>query len=153
VKISCLFTGKTSDALIEAGVKVYLKRLMHYVSVEVTEIPASTGNSEAGARKEADAILKKITPRDFVVVLDEKGSSMSSTQLAGFVEKKMNMGVARLVFITGGAFGVDEKVAGRADLVLSFSKMTFTHQMIRLLLVEQLYRAMTIIRREKYHHE
>ncbi|MCX6291832.1 MAG: 23S rRNA (pseudouridine(1915)-N(3))-methyltransferase RlmH [Bacteroidetes bacterium] len=154
MKLNFLFVGKTSEKYIEEGNRVYLKRLNHYLPSDITVVPAAgvTGSREVFIKKESAVILKKITERDFVVLLDEKGKEFSSMQLSSFMNKAMVNGTSRIVFMVGGAFGVSEEVAKRANLVLSFSKFTMTHQMIRIFLLEQVYRAMTIIRNESYHH-
>ena len=103
--------------------------------------------------KEGKLILDKVAAKDWVVLLDEHGKEFTSEQLAELLNKRMSAGVTNMVLISGGAFGVSESVKSRADLVLSASRFTFTHQMIRLVMAEQLYRAMTILKNESYHHE
>jgi 23S rRNA (pseudouridine1915-N3)-methyltransferase len=153
MKVQCFFVGKTSVKYLEEGIQVYLKRLIHYLPVETIVIPSpNITNSSELVKKESDAILKKITEKDFVIVLDEKGKEHTSVQFADLMSKLMVRGLSKVVFIIGGAYGVSEEVRKRANLVLSFSKFTLTHQMIRLFLMEQLYRAMTIIRNEQYHN-
>jgi 23S rRNA (pseudouridine1915-N3)-methyltransferase len=154
MKFEFIFIGKTSDNNLEAGIENYLGKLQHYISSKVIVINSSR---EKDVRKmktqEGKEILKLISPRDFVILLDEKGTQFSSTGLAEKIQKEMNRSVPKIIFVIGGAFGVDAVVKERSDLILSFSKLTFTHRMIRLLLAEQVYRAMTILRGESYHHE
>jgi 23S rRNA (pseudouridine1915-N3)-methyltransferase len=154
MKLECLFVGKTSDKNLADLIDVYLKRLKHYVPVSITIIasPAATGNAEQVMKKESELMLKKINSKDFVILLDERGKEMSSVQFADFLNKSMINGIQKVVFIIGGAYGVPDNLVQRSNLVLSFSKFTLTHQMIRIFLIEQIYRAMTIIRNEPYHH-
>jgi len=153
MKVQCFFVGKTSMKYLEEGIQLYLKRLIHYLPVEVVIIPSPfSGSDKDLVKKESEAILKKIKATDFVILLDEKGNEYSSVQFANFVNSLMVRGLSKIVFVTGGAFGVSESVHQRANLTLSFSKFTLTHQMIRVFLLEQLYRAMTIIKNEQYHN-
>ena len=138
---------------LDEGSQVYLKRLIHYLPVETVIVPSpAVANSKELVKKESDAILKKINEKDFVILLDEKGKEYTSVQFADLMNSLMVRGLSKVVFIVGGAFGVSEDVRKRSNLILSFSKFTLTHQMIRLFLLEQLYRAMTIIRNEPYHN-
>jgi 23S rRNA (pseudouridine1915-N3)-methyltransferase len=114
---------------------------------------SSDKNKSKALREESSKILKSITSLDFVVVLDEKGKQFSSVELSKEIQKVLNRSYPRIIFITGSAYGIDSELAERANLILSFSRFTFTHQMIRLMLLEQVYRAMTILRGESYHHE
>jgi len=153
MKVDFLVVGKNSEKFAEEGMEMYLERLAHYLKATVTVVPsASSAERKKTLKNEGEAVLKKITSRDVVVLLDERGKEMTSLQLAGFLNQAMVNGTPRLVFVIGGAFGVDDDVFRRANHVLSFSRFTFTHQMIRVFLVEQVYRAMTIIRNESYHH-
>lgn len=154
MKVECLFVGKTTEKYIEEGMKIYLKRLQHYLPFSTTVIPSSviSTNKEAAIKKESETILNKISGKDYVVLLDERGKEMTSVQLSEFMNKSLTRVSSKLIFIVGGAYGVSQQIFDRANLVVSFSKFTLTHQMIRLFLVEQVYRAMTIIRNESYHH-
>ena len=157
MKITLLIVGKTEEAYLKEGIDKYLKRLKHYTKIEITEI-AELKNTKALTQeqqktKEAELILKKITPLDHVILLDEKGMELSSTQFAAWIDKKAIGSVANLVFIVGGPYGFDQSVYQRANDKLSLSRMTFSHQMVRLFFAEQLYRAFTIIKGEPYHHE
>ena len=156
MKITLLIVGKTEDAYLKEGIDKYLKRLTYYTKIEVVEI-AELKNTKALSQeqqkvKEAELILKRLSPLDHVILLDEKGIELSSTQFAAYIDKKALGSVANLVFIVGGPYGFDQTVYERADDKLSLSRMTFSHQMVRLFFAEQLYRAFTIIRGEPYHH-
>lgn len=153
MKLEFLFVGKTSEKYLEEGIQNYLKRIKHYIPVDIKVIANSAaGTKEIIIKKESEQIMKLTGPRDFIVLLDERGKEMGSIQLADFIDKSMVNGISKIIFIVGGAYGVSKNVSERANLTLSFSKFTLTHQMIRLFLLEQVYRAMTIIRKEPYHH-
>ena len=158
MRIQLLVIGKTAEGYLREGIAVYEKRLRRYpypFSLEVVPDVKFGGkmSEEVLKKHEAEALLGKINPEDTVILLDERGRQRSSPQLAEFIEEQVHRGTRRLVFVIGGAFGFGEAVYDRADGQLSLSKMTFTHQMIRLFIVEQLYRAMTILRNEGYHNE
>ena len=148
--------GKTTESWLQEGIDEYVKRLKHYVSlsVEVIPSPKNLPKQDIGKQKEieGDAILNRIAPSDEVYLLDERGTAYSSEGLAEFLQKRMSSGIKHLVMVVGGAYGFSEKVYQRANGQISFSQLTFSHQMIRLLLCEQVYRAFTIIRGESYHH-
>ncbi|HKR04293.1 MAG TPA: 23S rRNA (pseudouridine(1915)-N(3))-methyltransferase RlmH [Bacteroidia bacterium] len=155
--IKLFFIGKTAFSYINDGIIIFEKRLSHYAPFEIITIESSkksgTSKNELVQKQyEADLILKKIKPNDYLVLLDEKGKEYNSVQFSGALQKLMLSLQSNLIFIVGGAYGFDEKVYKRANMLLSLSKMTFSHQMIRLFFLEQLYRAMTIIRNEPYHH-
>ncbi len=156
MKITFLWVGKTADSWLHEGIDLYIKRLKHYVSlsVDIIPVPKNLPKQEIEKQKEleGEAILSRILPSDDVYLLDERGTTYSSEELAGFLQKKMSASVKHLVMIIGGPFGFSDKVYQRANGLLSFSKLTFSHQMIRLLVCEQVYRAFTIIRGESYHH-
>ena len=155
MKLEFFFVGKTSESFLKNGVDEYLKRLKHYIPVtEIMIEPSRFSKTDAkkSIAEESEKMLKKIKPADFIVVLDERGKSLASEELAVLLEKHQQSGTQKMIFITGGAYGFSDAVRQRANLLLSFSKFTFTHQMIRLLLAEQVYRAMTILKNEKYHH-
>lgn len=156
MKITLLIVGKTEDAYLKQGIDKYLKRLKHYTKIDIAEI-AELKNTKALTEeqqkaKEAELILKKLLPTDYVILLDEKGLELSSSQFAAYIDKKAIGSVTNLVFIVGGPYGFDQAVYQRAIDKLSLSRMTFSHQMVRLFFVEQLYRAFTIIKGEPYHH-
>lgn len=157
MKITLINTGKTEEKYIQDGLALYEKRLVHYCSFVNTfvNIGSMAGKLPVSQLKlkEAELILKKIKPEDFVVLLDENGIQMKSQEMAGWLSDQMNRGVRHLVFITGGAYGFHESMHHRANLKLALSKLTFPHQLVRLIFLEQLYRAFTIIRGEPYHNE
>ncbi|MCC6600216.1 MAG: 23S rRNA (pseudouridine(1915)-N(3))-methyltransferase RlmH [Crocinitomicaceae bacterium] len=155
MKITILCIGKTLSPFLKEGTGHYLKRLSYYAKTEYRELPDITSKGlspEQLKEKEGEVILKYLKPDDTLVLLDDKGKNLSSEELANWLQKKMNGSVRHLVLAVGGAFGFSPKVYERAEALLSFSKMTFSHEMIRLILVEQLYRAHTILKGEKYHH-
>lgn len=157
MKITLLTIGKTEDKYLSEGIQIYLKRLKHYVPFRILEVPElkNTKNlsREQQKIKEAELIFKNISNTDHVILLDEKGQELSSRQFSEFLNKKMVGGQQHLVFIVGGPYGFSELVYDRSNEKISLSKMTFSHQMIRLFFTEQLYRAYTILKGEPYHHE
>ena len=157
MRLTLLTTGKTAFQYIEEGIKVYEKRLLHYTSFSRVEIPELKGVSsltkEEIKEREGELILKHIKEQDLVVLLDERGRKFGSEAWAEHLRKKFLHSSKDMVFVIGGAYGFPEKVYARADEMLSLSDMTFSHQIIRLIFMEQLYRAFTIIRGEPYHHK
>jgi len=157
MKITFLTVGKTEDAYLKEGIDKYVKRLKHYTKLIIVEIDELKNTKaltpQQQKAKEAELILKKILPLDHVILLDEKGAELSSIQFAAYFEKKALGSANNLVFVVGGPYGFDPSVYERANEKLSLSSMTFSHQMIRLFFVEQLYRAFTIIKGEPYHHQ
>ena len=156
MKIILVFTGKTSDEYLKQGLKIYFDRLKHYLPVEIIELnppklPLSLDTKQM-RNKESDWILKNLPQTDMLVLLDETGKQLSSVELADFLQSRMNQGLKSLTFLIGGAYGVSEALWEKAGFILSLSALTFTHQMSRLILLEQLYRALTIIKREPYHN-
>lgn len=152
-----IVVGKTTNQHLSVLIDDYLQRTKHYVPLLLEVVP-DVKNSRATApsvlrEREGEQLLRRITEGDFVVLLDETGQEMRSTELAQMLGKKMQSGARRLVFIIGGAFGFAPALYQRADAKLSLSRLTFTHQMVRLFFVEQYYRAMTILRGESYHNE
>lgn len=156
MKITLLCIGKTDDLYLQTGIEKYLKRLGHYLDFKMLVLPdvkRSKGLSIAlQKRKEAELLMKQIAAGDFVLLLDEAGKSYTSVEFSTFLEKKMLNSTPQLTLIIGGPYGFDERLYQRADGKLSLSKMTFSHQMVRLFCIEQLYRAFTILRGEPYHH-
>lgn len=150
-------TGKTDEKFVMEGCELFAKRLMHYCSFDTVVIipPAGAGKlpPELQKQKEAELQLKKLKPEDYLVLLDERGRQLRSTELAEWLNDHMIRTTKRLVFITGGAFGFHETVYKRANDKLSLSLMTFPHQLVRLIFLEQLYRAFSIVRNEQYHNE
>jgi len=157
MRILLVQIDKTQDQYLEQGIDIYTKRLKNYVHFETNTIlvPRAVRQRSISEQKteEAKLILKHILADDQLVLLDEKGQDLSSVAFSKFIAQKQNASTKRLVFLIGGPFGFDEQIYKRANFQLSFSKMTFSHQMIRLFFVEQLYRAFTILKGEKYHHE
>ncbi len=157
MKIKLLAIGKTDDANLNALINTYQNRLKHYIKFELEIIPdiKNVKNLSQSQQKEKEGalILSKLAPTDQLVVLDEKGRDFRSIEFSNFLQKKMNSGIKQLVFVIGGPYGFSEAVYKKAQGKVSFSKMTFSHQMIRLFVVEQVYRAFTILKNEPYHHE
>jgi 23S rRNA (pseudouridine1915-N3)-methyltransferase len=157
MKISLLLTGKTDDANIQKAISEYEKRLKFYVPFETIVIPALKNIGALShaqiKEKEGIAISQHMDKADFTVLLDERGREFTSTEFAEFVQSKMNAGTRHLMFVVGGAFGFSESIYKKAHAKIALSKMTFPHQMVRLVFAEQLYRAMTILKNEKYHHD
>lgn len=157
MKILLLQIDKTQDSYIAEGIEIYTKRLKNYCSFEMVTInvPKAVRQRSYNEQKmeEAKLILAAISPEDQLVLLDEKGKEYSSVQFSNFIAQKQNTSVKRLVFLIGGPFGFSETVYNRANFKISLSQMTFSHQMVRLFFVEQLYRAYSILKGEKYHHE
>ena len=156
MKIQLLLTGKTKFPFIREGMEQFRRRMVHYADFQIKELPELKNSGSWPEKKvkkeEARNILKAIDSRDYVVLLDERGQAMSSKAFAGWIEKKQYGSFRALMFVVGGPFGFDEEVYRRSDLDLSLSKMTFSHQLVRLIFLEQIYRAFTIIRGEPYHH-
>lgn len=154
--IKLIVVGKTSSNYIIDGLNEYLKRLKRYIDFDLEVVPDLKNNKSktesAQKLEEGTLILQKIKESDFVVLLDERGKQFSSIEFSEFLQKKMLSGTKRLLFIVGGPYGFSEAVYVRANSLLSLSKMTFNHEMVRLFFVEQIYRAMTILRNEPYHH-
>jgi 23S rRNA (pseudouridine1915-N3)-methyltransferase len=157
MKITFITVGKTEDAYLKEGIEKYVKRLKHYTKLEMAEIPELKNTKalteEQQKVKEAELILKKITPLDHVILLDENGTEFNSVQFANYINKRSVTSSANLVFIVGGPYGFDQSVYQRANDKISLSRMTFSHQMVRLFFTEQLYRAFSIIKGEPYHHQ
>lgn len=157
MKVTLLTVGKTNDLSFKNAISEYQKRLKFYISFDIEEIPSlkNTKNltEDNQKEKEGELILKNSQAEDEVVLLDDKGSEFTSKQFASYIEKKSASGLKRLVFVVGGPYGFSQEVYQRANDKVSLSRMTFSHQMVRLVFTEQLYRAMTIIRGEPYHHE
>ena len=157
MKIELWYIGKTSFAYLKEGEELYEKRLKRYLPFQKTMIAdvKNAKNMDANLlkTKEGNAVLEKIKSDDYFILLDENGRHYSSVDFAEFLEKKMQDTHKRIIFLIGGAFGFSEAVYQRANLKISLSKMTFSHQMIRIFALEQIYRAMTILKNEPYHNE
>ena len=156
MKICLLVIGKTDEAYLQQGIEIFLKRIPHYISFELKVIPdlknSKNLSEEQQKEKEGELIVQQFTSFDEVFLLDHQGMDVSSEEFARFLEKKTISGIKRLVFVIGGPYGFSGTVYSRANGKLSLSRMTFSHQMVRLIFVEQLYRAMTILKGEPYHH-
>lgn len=157
MKITLLVVGKTEDKYLIEGIEKYLSRLKHYIGFTLLVIPElkNTKNltEQQQKSKEAELILKQISNPDVVILMDEKGKKYSSVQFSQYLNKQMIGSVQQLTFIIGGPYGFDESVYQRANGLISLSDMTFSHQMVRLFFVEQLYRAFSILKGEPYHHQ
>lgn len=151
MRITLLLVGKTQKGWILDGLDEYRNRLGHYINFEIKELPALKVKVDL-KQKEGEMILKSLRPDDRVILLDEHGDTFSSVQWARNIEGLMQSG-RNIVYVVGGAFGFSEDVYARADGMISLSRMTFSHQMVRVIFAEQLYRAFTIINGEPYHHE
>ena len=157
MKVKLVAIGKTDESYLINGMQEYGNRIRHYLPLEVVEIPGLKNASHLGKpewkAKEAAKILPLFSSQDIVILLDEKGKEMTSVEFSSFLNRNFSSGSKNLVFVIGGPFGFDESVRKKAQFELSLSKMTFSHQMVRLFFLEQLYRALTILRNEAYHHE
>jgi 23S rRNA (pseudouridine1915-N3)-methyltransferase len=157
VKLTLLCIGKLSADWLHNGAGDYAGRISHYLPLTIDELKevkagGKKADTEQIRQREGDHLLQKISPKAFVVALDEQGKSVGSEDLSRFIGKHMLDGTQDVTFLIGGAYGLSNKVKQRADMTLSLSAMTLTHQMARLLLLEQIYRAMTILRNEPYHN-
>jgi 23S rRNA (pseudouridine1915-N3)-methyltransferase len=157
MKITLLTVGKTDKDWVRQGLDIYVSRLKHYIPFSIVEIPelknVSALSKDQIKSKEGELILKNIRPTDDVILLDEKGKQYTSVELAKIIQDKISYAGKDIIFIIGGAYGFSDAVYQRANSKLSLSKMTFSHQMVRAIFAEQIYRAFTIMRGEPYHHE
>ncbi len=157
MKLQIIFTGRTTGTVYPALINEYVQRMTHYVPTQIEEIPdlKNTKNlsQEQQKEREADQVLERLQPGDVLVLLDERGREMTSREFSQWMEQKLQTVPKRLVLLIGGPYGFSERIYEAAQQKISLSKMTFSHQMVRLFLVEQLYRAFTIIRGEPYHHD
>lgn len=155
MKIKLISIGNTDELYIKEGVNKYITRLKHYIDFELINIPdvklGKKTNVVLQKELEGKEILKLVSKTDFVVLLDENGKEFSSVGFSEFTQKRMNAGMD-LVFVIGGPFGFSDKLYEKSNMKISLSQMTFSHQMVRLFFVEQLYRSLTILKGEKYHH-
>ena len=155
MNIEIWWIGKTNEKYIKQGIDIYYNRLKHYNKIKIEEFKDIKGvkKSEELKFKEAELILNRINNNDYLILCDEKGKEIDSVTFSANIQKWiMNSSYKRIIFLIAGAFGAAEKLKIRADYTLSLSKMTFSHQMIRIFLLEQLYRGFTILRNEKYHN-
>jgi len=157
MKIKLLAIGKTDDKNLHTLIETYQNRLKHYIGFELDIIPdiknVKNLSEQEQKEKEGELILKKLATTDVLILLDEKGTAYRSVDFSKFLQKKMNSGIKQLVLVIGGPYGFSDAVYKTSNGKISLSKMTFSHQMIRLFVVEQLYRAFTILKNEPYHHE
>jgi len=157
MKITLILVGKTDKKYIIDGIAEYEKRLMHYCKFEVKVIPdiknTKAMSAEVQMQKEGEQIISLLRPSTETILLDERGREYSSVEFAKFIERKGIAGQSDITFVVGGPYGFSQELKGIAKSMVSLSKLTFSHQLVRLLFVEQLYRAMTIIKGEPYHHE
>ncbi len=157
MKIRLLLIGKTEEEFLKSGIREYETRIKRYVPFELIEIPsvknAATLSQAEQNLRESELISRQIQQGDIVVLLDERGKEMRSVEFAAFLNRQFISGSKNLLFVVGGPFGFDPALKKQASFILSLSKMTFSHQMVRLFFTEQLYRALTILRGESYHHE
>ena len=156
MKIKLVSIGKTDDKALDGLIQLYIGRLKHYIKFEFVIIPDIKNRKKLSLAQqkigEGDLILKDLLTSDFVVLLDENGTEFNSVGFSKFLSKKMLAGTKQLVFIIGGPYGFSEQVYKRANQKISLSRMTFSHQMVRLFFVEQVYRGFTILKNEPYHH-
>lgn len=157
MKITLLTVGKTDKDWVRQGMDIYVSRLKHYIPFSVVEIPelknVSALTKDQIKTREGELILKNIRPTDDLVLLDERGKEYTSVELAKVIQDKISYVGKDIVYVIGGAYGFSDAVYQRADSKMSLSRMTFSHQMVRAIFVEQIYRAFTIVRGEPYHHE
>ncbi len=156
MKVELWAIGKTNERYLEEGMALYEKRLKHYLPFQWSVLPDIKGAGSLSAQqvkaKEGESILSKLKDDDLLILLDERGRSLSSEGFATYLDKKLQQSQRRLIFLIGGAYGFSDALYERAKDQLSLSSMTFSHQMVRLFFLEQLYRAMTILRNEPYHN-
>jgi len=157
MKIALFLTGKTSEKYLTEGMTVFEERLRKYSAFEVLTVPdiRNTRNMTAQEQmiKEGEQILRFLRLDDYVVILDRKGKEFSTLEFSSWLEKMFMIQKKRIVFVIGGAWGFSEEIRRKADMSLSLSQLTFSHQIVRLLFLEQLYRAFTVLKGEPYHHE
>lgn len=157
MQVTLLCIGKTGKKFLEEGEQEYLKRLRHYLSFQLQIIPdikqAKNLSQSQIKQREGECILEKISSADTLILLDEKGKEFSSIDFSAYLQDQFNRGGKHIYFVVGGPYGFSEDVYQRSNGKISLSQMTFSHQMIRLFFIEQLYRAMTILKNEPYHHQ
>ncbi|MBO5686248.1 MAG: 23S rRNA (pseudouridine(1915)-N(3))-methyltransferase RlmH [Alistipes sp.] len=157
MQIELIVVGKTDSKEVAALVEMYAKRVNHYCRFAITTLPDLRNTKNLSSRQqnksEGDRILALLNESDCVVLLDERGDELRSMQFAEWIGKRMSSGLRRLVFVIGGPYGFSEEVYARANYKISLSRMTFSHQIVRAIFAEQIYRAFTILNNEPYHHE
>lgn len=156
MKVELWAIGKTNEKYLEEGISIFEKRLKNYLPFSFQVLPDVKQKTADGAqlkKKEGETVLSKLNPDDYLVLLDEKGREFSSVELAQWIEKRLSDSRRRMVFLIGGAFGFSPDLYARSNEQLALSRLTFSHQMVRVFFLEQLYRAMTILKNEPYHNE
>ena len=157
MKVEFWVIGKTSFDYLNEGNDIYLNRIKHYVPFKMETIPDIKNRKKLSAdqikTKEGELILSKINTSDFLILMDERGKQRSSVEFSDYLQMMLQQSYKRLIFLIGGAYGFSEAVYNRRNMKMSLSKMTFSHQMVRLIFLEQFYRALTIMKNEPYHHE
>lgn len=154
MKIVCIFFGKTKDEYIKAGIESYLKRIRPFINIEINELKTThSGNIEEAKSEEYKLIQKYLKPSDVLILLDENGTLFSSRDMAEYVKNLLNTTKGRIIFVIGNAYGHHQELITHTKHVLSLSRMTFNHQLVRLILMEQLYRSATIIKGHPYHND
>jgi len=157
MNIKLIAIGKTDEKNLQSLIEEYQKRLSFYIKFEMELIPDIKNVKNLSEiqqkEKEGELILSKLSPTDYLILLDENGKSFTSLEFANELQKKMNAGIKTLVYVIGGPYGFSEMVYQKAQQKISLSKMTFSHQMVRLFFIEQVYRGFTILRNEPYHHQ
>ncbi|WP_396634227.1 23S rRNA (pseudouridine(1915)-N(3))-methyltransferase RlmH [Maribacter sp. R86514] len=155
--IKLLAIGKTDSSQLQELIEVYQKRLKHYINFDIELIPdlKKTKNLSEDQQKdkEGELILKRLSATDVLILFDEKGKQYTSVEFSTFLQKKMNSGIKQVVFLIGGPYGFSNEIYAKASGKISLSKMTFSHQMVRLFITEQIYRSYTILKNEPYHHQ
>ena len=156
MKIQCWTIGKANETYVDEGIQLFTKRIQHYYPIEWKIIPgpknAGTLNESEMKQKEGETILGLLKKDDYLILLEERGKQLSSEQLAVFIQQRANESEKNIVFLIGGAFGVSKEIFDRSNFKWSLSPLVFPHQLVRLILAEQIYRSCTINRNEKYHH-
>ena len=157
MNINLIIVGKTEEKFLNEGIDMYLNRLKHYINFNIICIPelknVKSFSQEQIKVKEGEKILEKINTSDELILLDEVGKEFNSVGFSNFIQTKINSGLKTLTFVIGGAYGFSDDVYKRGNQKIALSQLTFSHQMVRLFFVEQVYRAFTIIKNEKYHHQ
>ena len=150
--ITLICIGKTSEKYVLEGIGIYLERIKHYCKFNFVEMEAGKGDETQIRKKESEGLQKRVEEKDFLILLDENGKENTSVQFAELFKHHQNISTKNLVFVIGGAYGFSEEVYKRANAKIALSKMTFPHQLVRIIFLEQIYRAFTILKGEKYHH-
>lgn len=157
MRIQLWSIGKENDSYINEGIQLFQKRIQHYTDFDIKLIPTVKQAASLPVpelkKQEGKLILDMLQPQDYLLALDERGRSMTTLQLADFIRQRNNAGTRQLIILIGGAFGMDAAVLQRAQLQMSLSALTFPHQLVRLIVTEQVYRAYTVLHNEKYHHQ